>query len=1402
MKISRYFISFASLAVLVLLAVPVGKFPIFAQTSNEYLPNYGLSQTWENITTNFITIQATKKRWDIVPAAVFSSLLKDFTVVFPQLPQRNNYRIVYDVCKSQAQKLATTYSSLDFDIFFDQCQWPLNTIMKEINANYTIKAISKASPQSWSAPLTVTLDARSSTDPSNDTIPSNNFYRYYKNTDGVDVVIGRWAVISYTFEQEGTYYVHLTAKSANKPTEGILDGSATTIITVAPEIANLVVYANGKRLQEKTYTKIGTTEARNGVVFDGSATLPKWGREILSHSREIVGANGYKYTSNTVEWRPGNLTQQLPDNGSYTIKLSLTDNENNTIVKTFLVAVSDPIAIIKQNPETITTTTQVSFDAWASYSINSRIKRYNWEIYNDKWDREVVSQQKTVTHKFTKPGSYTVKLTVTDELNEINTETKTIEVESTPPQAQFTITPRLDWEHPSQFVLDATSSFDVDVSAELDALTYERSFSNPSLTKVEQTYDNGQSIVASFNEPWKHVVTLTLKDSFGKISVLKRDIDVKSSLRPIILVNPRANSRGNTTRFMVTSNIEILNYERDFGDGQKEIVSTSNTTHIYKTSGVYNVKLTATDKRGNTNSISTMVFVGNKDMPIGAYTILNNRQNILRADQKCNEKDAYLIKRWEKFSINTNESVNTKGVRAWLLFYFTPQNDEIYKSTNFSYSFRNVWCQKIDILVEDTLAGKTDTQTVWFSVVNNLPKLDSIGMFFPQFGNEVGIGLNQSAKDNVFNPQKYNQLTVKVTANNAKDMDGSISQYVWYYYKTDDPTKIISIKSTPGNVPYTFFSIDTKDPLLWWWNITFGVKLIDNDAGEMYSEQIVWQGPTFFMPPCTTAGLCDQAMDVPIVTLTTDKTDISVGDTVKFVTKARTLSNRPDFDSQRVVRYDFDGDGTWDLTTKALEVEYVYTKPSDGMMPSVEVTYRKNTVKALWPEITIKKDLKVKLESAIQDKTVYLRDYSYGDISKKEVCFDLTRECKTNNNEPFLSYTYETYGEKTIKYTIYDNYGNKAVGLFVVDLKAPTSTWSILDLISIPKSTINDQWRYVISIANDQQNKVFINAKYAGDGTCFIDKDINDDSNYDGKTDNDKDILCNSPKYIELDPYTDEINGRVIYSGQDNTLIGHGIVFKFTEQTVAMTQSQKQQYNKILNLMKSLPSANDDQKYIKTLLQEMADNVKINKNQTETIINLRVFLESTKAGLTDAQLQSIQDLIKEFETSDTIAFDGGTIVDQVRQFLIDYAPWQSMKTQISDAFGVIQALPEPAAQPEVVKTQLALIGQIFQDNSVTALESQNPWNEEKIIRDDIETQITPRICEVLNYYEIVSEKCPNADNIATTDSSWQTSVMGTVLKWVAIVVGVLWWIFLLIVIFFAVKARLQQNADETAPPSA
>jgi DNA-binding transcriptional regulator/RsmH inhibitor MraZ len=78
-------------------------------------------------------------------------------------------------------------------------------------------------------------------------------------------------------------------------------------------------------------------------------------------------------------------------------------------------------------------------------------------------------------------------------------------------------------------------------------------------------------------------------------------------------------------------------------------------------------------------------------------------------------------------------------------------------------------------------------------------------------------------------------------------------------------------------------------------------------------------------------------------------------------------------------------------------------------------------------------------------------------------------------------------------------------------------------------------------------------------------------------------------------------------------LVGNGVIVQFTDQEIVLTQAQKLQYNRIQNLIATLPSANEDQKHIKTLLSSMAENVRVNKSQTEQIINLRVFLENTKA---------------------------------------------------------------------------------------------------------------------------------------------------------------------------------------------
>lgn len=97
------------------------------------------------------------------------------------------------------------------------------------------------------------------------------------------------------------------------------------------------------------------------------------------------------------------MTTRLPSNGAYTVRLSATDNEQNTITKSFLIAVSDPIAIIRMTPENITTSSMINFDASASYSLSSRIRRYQWEIFDDKGDTVFITQQRSMSRQLKQP---------------------------------------------------------------------------------------------------------------------------------------------------------------------------------------------------------------------------------------------------------------------------------------------------------------------------------------------------------------------------------------------------------------------------------------------------------------------------------------------------------------------------------------------------------------------------------------------------------------------------------------------------------------------------------------------------------------------------------------------------------------------------------------------------------------------------------------------------------------------------------------------------------------------------------------------------------------------------------------------------------------------------------------
>lgn len=212
-----------------------------------------------------------------------------------------------------------------------------------------VRATGAPSPARGPAPLTVSFSAYGSDDPSGDTIPDDNFFWYYSDTFGRDQVIGRGIIQTHEFTEPGEYKVYLTVRSRNAD-KGILDGSNVMRVIVEPKAANFRVYANGRELLTTRPVKIGENEAKQGVVIDGSTTTPVENRKILSHRRSVQG-EGLNIPAQTGQGVPGSIRVPLPSLGTYTVFLTVTDNNGNTDTVQYQIVIEDPVSIINMTPK-------------------------------------------------------------------------------------------------------------------------------------------------------------------------------------------------------------------------------------------------------------------------------------------------------------------------------------------------------------------------------------------------------------------------------------------------------------------------------------------------------------------------------------------------------------------------------------------------------------------------------------------------------------------------------------------------------------------------------------------------------------------------------------------------------------------------------------------------------------------------------------------------------------------------------------------------------------------------------------------------------------------------------------------------------------------------------------------
>lgn len=1387
----------------------IGK--ISATIPNDYIANYEISADYNKILWIFVEIDSATKIWNQIPQTKFSELNTSFQTVFPKFPQDYAFKVTYQQCLDITQSLIT-YTSTDYQTklasFMTNCYKPFSDIVKKVNTKYTVVASAKVAPQSWPAPLTVTFDGRASVDPSNDTIPSKNYYRYYRDTDGNDTTIGVWPVVNTTFSTPGNYQVHLTVRSSNKSTDGIFDGEKTMSIDVLPKTANIVVYANGQKLVKDGKIKMGIQEAERGIIFDGSATLPMWGRQILSHNWTITSNDGFTFSQNG-DGKPAVMRLVLPGQWEYKLSMTTTDNEANKIVENFYILVSDPVAIIKQMPEKWNTSIVFAFDSSPSYSIVSSLKLFTREIFDENWNKMDTFQGKSIKQQFKKPWVYTVKLTVEDELAQTNSDSISVYAESTEPIPQFIINPSNARTNPSEFILDASVSSDMDKTNGYDNLAYERSFSDPATTKIVNSENNNEKIVVQFNAIGKHTIKLSARDDYGKMTEISKEIEIKSILRPEIFVVPIATPWGNPMNFVVKSNEPIVNYQWDFADKDTRTIQTDKIAHTYKKSGIYKVVLKVSWADGMENEVSKNVFVWEKTYPVVGFSVLDSTMNIQTQSDECQDLEwtgmipSYRIDRYQEFTIDPSLSVNTKWEKLWLQFFFQPQNNEIFKQTTFKYKFNELWCTYIDLTAEDTTISKSDTSRIYFKVVNALPKLDNIVLFFPQYGNEVGVGFSENNAKDIFN-DTFDPLIVKVSATNPIDPDWFISYFKWYYYYKDDPTRALETKITPGNIPYVFFSLPRVPG-----EFMFGVTMYDNDEGQQSNEDIIGNGPLVFFPPDVSRP------DIPLVTLKSDLASVEIGDEVTFDVVSKIISDRPDFIRERTIQYDFDGDWTWDLTSKSDRVKHIFTEPNEfWYRPRAAVLYRWYKWVGVWGTIVVKNGLKPMLLSDTFEKLVIFRDVSLGTIADKTICLNI-KECKNDSwfvitTGDAFTFMYPDFGKYFISINVTDTYANIADKRRTLNLMTGTANMTDFHILSIPKVSIaNDKIDFFVG--KNLNNSILLYIKYDDSrGNCYVDTDISFDSNGDGTKENDKDFLCNELYLKTYEPKYESVIWRIYYTKTDATSVSKDFTVSFLDFEANLDPEMTIIYKEINNFINTLQDAGGtgEMADFRTLMVGLRDGLIDQNNTKSNVVSVKDYYETHTITLAEDQKTLLQDIFTKLTDKAVSAAGGGSIYDQSKAEILSILP-SNLAVDVEWLFKEFESVISDTTQTN--SSEQDKRKQVLQD--IITLITKNlsvEWAQvqaNQVDPLDMKTIIMPNMCNILSFYTIISDACPNdnvkivanADTIKSANAPWWSSRWKIILIILWILVGA----FIVLVIIFAIRARMnqQEEAWEVAPPT-
>jgi PKD repeat protein len=604
---------------------------------------------------------------------------------------------------------------------------------------------------------------------------------------------------SHTYLSAGTYQVTLTVTD-----NGGKSGSITKNVIVNPLINQSPTISNITGTQTSFKPLIGKfTETSS----DPDGFITKWDWNF---------GDGHTFSTTDSALKNPSNTYLFP--GTYTVSLTVTDDglPDGTNKKTatssiqFVVepppANQPPVALFTVDANNVLAPATILFTDLSTDS-DGQIISWLWEFesgstlfYNSQ------TYQKTVSHTFTRSGTYPIRLTVTDDGNLKNTYILDVVVKNNAPVAIISAFPNPVLSK-TQVNFFGNTSYDSDGNI----TKYAWNFGDGTVISQGRTTESH-----TYLKPGTYQASLTVTDNTGDSSTANLLINVanRNPVARITYTTLTVKAPGSLTFNGDTSTDEdgiIASYS--WSVAGSVVASTPNTTINFATEGTYVVSLTVTDDFGATNTSSFSVSVTPPD-------------NILPLAVLSVDKNSGVIN--DTFVFNVSESRDPDGsIILYQLDFGDGTSTQFVNSAPISHVYKTVGSYTAKLTVTDNRNGISleTTNSIKIITINNQPPVASfsyspVGAFtfdpitftdnssdpenaLSRWSWDYGDGTNFTTTDPLQkNPTKsYNKgnrnYTVSLTVYDNFGLSNTISQIV--SINNRKPFAVISTNSTPRN---------------------------------------------------------------------------------------------------------------------------------------------------------------------------------------------------------------------------------------------------------------------------------------------------------------------------------------------------------------------------------------------------------------------------------------------------------------------------------------------------------------------------------------------------------------------------------------------------------------------------